>query len=219
MDETELRRLSTGHVFCVLAVVFSVCIPSLFLDDFSLLGTHLSWLSICSLCVIAVNVVLLLMFKPNFSSRRNTLANKVNRLLKSCVYFCISCLLFHLIIVLYGAPLIECVAETFLFSVLLSSFTTSRCLCVLGPNFHAWIRVFSKDGAMSVWDHSLQVTTICSVVGAWLGAFPIPLDWDRPWQVWPVSCSLGATIGYVAGLLVAPVWIYWNRKQLTYKSR
>ena len=18
----------------------------------------------------------------------------------------------------------------------------------------------------------------------WLGAFPIPLDWDRPWQVW-----------------------------------
>ena len=37
--------------------------------------------------------------------------------------------------------------------------------------------------AMSVWDTSLQITTGCSVVGAWLGAFPIPLDWDRPWQV------------------------------------
>jgi len=24
---------------------------------------------------------------------------------------------------------------------------------------------------------------LCSVAGAWLGAFPIPLDWDRPWQV------------------------------------
>ena len=21
------------------------------------------------------------------------------------------------------------------------------------------------------------------MTGAWLGAFPIPLDWDRPWQV------------------------------------
>lgn len=36
---------------------------------------------------------------------------------------------------------------------------------------------------MSVWDTSLQITTGCSVIGAWLGAFPIPLDWDRPWQV------------------------------------
>lgn len=26
-------------------------------------------------------------------------------------------------------------------------------------------------------------STICSIIGAWLGAFPIPLDWDRPWQV------------------------------------
>jgi len=26
-------------------------------------------------------------------------------------------------------------------------------------------------------------TSVCSIVGAWLGAVPIPLDWDRPWQV------------------------------------
>ncbi|OCT79328.1 phosphatidylinositol-glycan biosynthesis class F protein [Xenopus laevis] len=219
MDETELRRMSTGHVFCVIAVALSICIPTLFLDGFSFLGTHLSWLCICSLCVIIVNILLLLTLKPNASSKKSSLANKFNKLTKSCIYFLISCFLFHGIIVLYGAPLVESVAETFLFAVLLSSFTTSRCLCLLGPSFPAWLRVFSKDGALSVWDHSLQITTVSSVVGAWLGAFPIPLDWDRPWQVWPISCSLGATIGYVAGLLMAPVWIYWNRKRLTYKSR
>ena len=39
---------------------------------------------------------------------------------------------------------------------------------------------FSADlGAES----SLFLTTVCATVGAWLGAFPIPLDWDRPWQV------------------------------------
>ncbi|XP_063774454.1 phosphatidylinositol-glycan biosynthesis class F protein [Pseudophryne corroboree] len=219
MDEMELRRLSVGHVLCVLAVLFSLCIPTLFLDDFSLLGMHLTWMKICSTSVLAANMVLLLTLKPNPSTKRNSFANKVSKLYRSCKYFLASCLLFHGIVVLYGAPLIESFAETFLFAVLLSSFTTSRCLCILGPNFHAWVRVFSKDGAMSVWDHSLRITTICSIIGAWLGAFPIPLDWDRPWQVWPISCSLGATLGYLAGLLLAPFWIYWNRKHLTYKSR
>lgn len=51
--------------------------------------------------------------------------------------------------------------------------------------------------AMSVWDTCLQITVACTVVGAWVGAFPIPLDWDRPWQVsrsllmlirWPLGC-------------------------------
>ena len=26
-----------------------------------------------------------------------------------------------------------------------------------------------------------------TVVGTWIGAFPIPLDWDRPWQVYVFS--------------------------------
>lgn len=51
--------------------------------------------------------------------------------------------------------------------------------------------------AMSVWDTCLQITVACTVVGAWVGAFPIPLDWDRLWQVsrsllllihWPLGC-------------------------------
>lgn len=37
------------------------------------------------------------------------------------------------------------------------------------------------------------------LVGAWLGAIPIPLDWDREWQRWPVTIVLGAVGGYVVG--------------------
>lgn len=40
------------------------------------------------------------------------------------------------------------------------------------------------------------------MLGAWLGAFPIPLDWDRPWQVWPISCTYGAMAGYLLGLCI-----------------
>jgi len=28
-----------------------------------------------------------------------------------------------------------------------------------------------------------QCSIVFTLIGAWLGAFPIPLDWDRPWQV------------------------------------
>ncbi|XP_043220564.1 glycosylphosphatidylinositol anchor biosynthesis protein 11-like [Amphibalanus amphitrite] len=41
-----------------------------------------------------------------------------------------------------------------------------------------------------------------ALLGAWLGAFVIPLDWDRDWQVWPVPCCAGAQLGSAAGRLL-----------------
>lgn len=37
------------------------------------------------------------------------------------------------------------------------------------------------------------------MIGAWCGAVPIPLDWDEPWQKWPVTILTGAYLGYVVG--------------------
>jgi phosphatidylinositol glycan class F len=41
--------------------------------------------------------------------------------------------------------------------------------------------------------------TLGAVVGAWMGAVPIPLDWDREWQKWPVTIIVGLYIGAVVG--------------------
>ncbi|GJJ14964.1 hypothetical protein Clacol_009234 [Clathrus columnatus] len=38
--------------------------------------------------------------------------------------------------------------------------------------------------------------------GSWLGTVPIALDWDRPWQVWPLTPAYGALIGYIVGLWI-----------------
>lgn len=43
---------------------------------------------------------------------------------------------------------------------------------------------------------------IGTVLGAWLGAVPIPLDWDREWQKWPITIVTGAYIGFAVGKLV-----------------
>ncbi|KAM6220174.1 phosphatidylinositol-glycan biosynthesis class F protein isoform 2-T2 [Rhynchocyon petersi] len=218
MKDTDIKTLLYAHLVCIFSVILSTCVPSLFLENFSVLETHLTWLAICSSSVTVFNLVLYFVVKPSTPSKRSSLSHKVARFLKCCIYFLVSCLGYHVIFVLYGAPLIELVLETFLFAVILSTFTTVPCLCLLGPNIRAWLRVFSRNGATSIWENSLQITTLSSILGSWLGAFPIPLDWDRPWQVWPISCTLGATFGYVAGLATSPLWIYWNRKQLTYKN-
>ncbi|XP_042531487.1 phosphatidylinositol-glycan biosynthesis class F protein [Dipodomys spectabilis] len=218
MKDSDIKKLFYMHLLCIFSIILSTFIPSFFLENFSVLETHLLWLCICSVSVTAINLLLYFIVKPNVSSKRSSLSYKVARFLKCCIYFLISCLFLHVIFVLYGAPLLELVLETFSFAVILSTFTVVPCLCLLGPNLKAWLRVFSKNGVNSIWENSLQITTISSFVGAWLGAFPIPLDWERPWQVWPISCTLGATFGYVAGLIISPLWIYWNRKQLTYKN-
>lgn len=41
--------------------------------------------------------------------------------------------------------------------------------------------------------------TVGTALGAWLGAVPIPLDWDRDWQRWPVTICAGMWIGWIVG--------------------
>ncbi|KAK6301882.1 hypothetical protein J4Q44_G00279350 [Coregonus suidteri] len=219
MWDQEIRHMASSHAIMASGVFMATVVPAVLVPGFSVYGTHLLWQYSVAGVVAVVNITLFWLLGVSPPTKKHTITYKVSRLVRSCLYLLLSCLFFHTVVVLYGAPLLETALETFSLAVLLTSLTTLRCVCVLGPNVQAWIRVFSRHGAMSVWDTSLQMVVGCSVVGAWLGAFPIPLDWDRPWQVWPVSCSLGGVIGYLTGLVVAPAWIHWHRKHLTYKSK
>ncbi|KAI1894415.1 hypothetical protein AGOR_G00115570 [Albula goreensis] len=201
MREHEIKGMVSAHTIIASSIFIATVMPLFFVEHFSVYGTHLTWLYSVSGSVAVVNIIIFWLLGISPPTKKHTLGYKVSRAVRSCLYFVLSCLFFHLVVVLTVHP------------------CSIRCLCVLGPNVQTWIRVFSRDGAMSVWDTSLQITTASSVIGAWLGAFPIPLDWDRPWQVWPISCSLGATFGFLTGLIIAPAWIHWHRKQLTYKSK
>ncbi|KAK1333097.1 hypothetical protein QTO34_006632, partial [Cnephaeus nilssonii] len=206
MKNTDIKRLLYTHLLCIFSIILSIFIPSIFLENFSILETHLTWLCICSVFVTAVNLVLYLVVKPNASTKRSSLSYKVTRFLKCCIYFLMSCFVFH-----------AGVGNIFICSDLVYFYYCTLFVFVRTKH-QSMVRVFSRNGVTSIWENSLQITTISSFLGTWLGAFPIPLDWERPWQVWPISCTLGATFGYVAGLVISPLWIYWNRKQLTYKN-
>lgn len=32
-------------------------------------------------------------------------------------------------------------------------------------------------------DHMICIPAHGAIIGAWFGAWPMPLDWERPWQV------------------------------------
>eukprot|EP00073_Rattus_norvegicus_P047695 XP_017449895.1 PREDICTED: phosphatidylinositol-glycan biosynthesis class F protein isoform X4 [Rattus norvegicus] len=149
MKDTDIKRLLYTNLLCIFSVFLSIFIPSFFLDNFSILETHLVWLGTCSAFVTGANLLLYLVVKPNVSSKRSSLSHKVARVVRCWLYFLASCFFLHIIFVLYGAPLMELVLETFLFAVVLSTFTTVPCLCLLGPNLKAWLRVFSRNGGVA----------------------------------------------------------------------
>ena len=86
--------------------------------------------------------------------------------------------------------------ETGSFCLLLTLLTVYPCLLVHGTHVSALTRVWT--GSVTSVTCPLHTTCLYTFLGAWLGAVPIPLDWDRDWQVWPISCCLGAVSGSVA---------------------
>ena len=50
-----------------------------------------------------------------------------------------------------------------------------------------------------------------AIFGAWVGAVPIPLDWDREWQKWPVTVVTGVYLGWAAGLLLGGTFFRGKR--------
>jgi phosphatidylinositol glycan class F len=70
---------------------------------------------------------------------------------------------------------------------------------------------YTRGVSASAWREICSITApfdecfggaVGALVGAWVGAVPIPLDWDREWQAWPVTVVVGAVGGWVLGRVV-----------------
>jgi len=63
-------------------------------------------------------------------------------------------------------------------------------------------RVFLKIKPLHSKEWFCLFFSISTIVGAWLGVIPMPLDKNRPWQVWPISSTYGALLGHLIGLIL-----------------
>ncbi|KAF5285413.1 hypothetical protein FQA39_LY16667 [Lamprigera yunnana] len=99
--------------------------------------------------------------------------------------------------ILFGAPFLTAHEQTFMFSLLLTVLTTVPACIQLGADNAISLLIDLTSFDEDVITESLRVNICGTLFGAWMGAILIPLDWDRPWQVWPIPCSIGSMIGYI----------------------
>ncbi|KAF9001192.1 GPI biosynthesis protein family Pig-F-domain-containing protein [Cyathus striatus] len=116
--------------------------------------------------------------------------------------------IFHFLFVLFGAPLVNHVLRTYLLSLLLAALVFFTPAYVLSPPSFAndpvslvkrmtWVRLFAEFSSRNPIERAIMYPAWGAIAGCWFGVVPIALDWDRPWQAWPLTPAFGAIGGYV----------------------
>ncbi|RZB38905.1 PIG-F domain containing protein [Asbolus verrucosus] len=124
----------------------------------------------------------------------------------------------YVIAILFGAPVFSMFEETFIFSVIVTTVTALPVGLHLGPkaavNMFLSLTSYDSDNI-----HNLFMLKIrLSLFGAWLGAIVIPLDWNRPWQNWPIPCCIGTLLGYAVANVITSLLQFQQRGKLLKKA-
>ncbi|KAM3958523.1 phosphatidylinositol glycan anchor biosynthesis class F [Aphomia sociella] len=123
--------------------------------------------------------------------------NRVGDIVKSFLFLLVTLFSFFVGIMLFGAPVLDCHEETLMLSALMALLTVFPLIAHSGVEASMQLLFGVKNYGRDTITEMLVNNSIMTVSGAWLGAVVIPLDWNTPWQQWPIPCYLGAISGYL----------------------
>ncbi|KKF97616.1 Glycosylphosphatidylinositol anchor biosynthesis protein 11 [Ceratocystis fimbriata CBS 114723] len=113
----------------------------------------------------------------------------------------------HLVLVLFGGPFLNLVKPTFLCAAHFSLVCMFPLFYAHGVESSTWLAIGSLGQPIDE-----PYGALCGgLLGAWLGAVPIPLDWDREWQKWPVTIVCGIYMGAALGRLLGGTLMFGRR--------
>ncbi|CCF37377.1 GPI biosynthesis protein family Pig-F [Colletotrichum higginsianum] len=101
----------------------------------------------------------------------------------------------HIVLVLFGAPFLTHFLHTLLCSANIALLSLFPLFYAHGVEANTWVAIASASAPLDETYGGL----VGGLLGAWLGAVPIPLDWDREWQKWPVTILCGLYAGHILG--------------------
>ncbi|XP_076960927.1 uncharacterized protein LOC143637417 isoform X1 [Bidens hawaiensis] len=103
-----------------------------------------------------------------------------------------------------GAPVgTQYFLRTLNWSLLMSAFTFVPAASVYGSSWADLHRIYAQTKLIGFIDYMICMPAYGAVIGGWFGAWPMPLDWERAWQEWPICVTYGAIIGYLVGMLAS----------------
>lgn len=135
-------------------------------------------------------------------TRTNNVLTSFQEILRTTVLSVFSICIFDILEVCAGAPFVQNQSRTLSLALMLTILTVlSSCLTI---GYEKTIDLFLNISTFSDdYMNNKMIINICStLIGTWLGAIVIPLDWDRPWQVWPIPCYFGGLLGNMIGNLI-----------------
>ncbi|KAI1008165.1 hypothetical protein K3495_g74 [Podosphaera aphanis] len=100
--------------------------------------------------------------------------------------------------ILFGAPLTTHLPHTSLCATHLALLTLFPLFYVHGVDSAKWREIAAVASPLD----EVFGAFVGAFFGGWLGAIPIPLDWDREWQKWPITVLTGIYLGYASGKLI-----------------
>ncbi|KAK1938231.1 Phosphatidylinositol-glycan biosynthesis class F protein [Phytophthora citrophthora] len=169
-----------------------------------LFGQHLEEAVLHGLVPVVATISVLLL-ASNLLILRSTDQTLLKQIAKGCLGLVLGSVMFHVTVVLFGAPVVELWRQTLLLSLFLSSCVTVPLALHLGVSPREWLDLLLELRVSDPQKLYIVCSSIGAMVGAYVGALPIPLDWDRPWQQWPLTCVYGTLIGHAVGILTSIV--------------
>ncbi|CAG5107993.1 Similar to Alcohol dehydrogenase class-3 (Saara hardwickii) [Cotesia congregata] len=103
-------------------------------------------------------------------------------------------IVYYAAIVLFGAPLTTHHEETSMLALILTALTFVPPSLQLGVDNALCLLTGAQVPSNNIIAQAMYRNIQCTLVGTWCGAIVIPLDWDRPWQEWPIPCVIGAFV-------------------------
>lgn len=134
------------------------------------------------------------------STKNVSIMVHIKKACKLCALLMIFVFVFIIVCILMGASYHQNYEETLALSVLLTSLTILPIGLFLGPSKtiqYLFYDSFELTSTFDMWQLTLlQYNAFGSLVGAWAGSIVAPLDWDTPWQVYPIPNVVGAVLGF-----------------------
>lgn len=135
-------------------------------------------------------------------TRLSVLATLLSMALSGAAFF---------VFILFGAPMLSHLAETFLLATHFLLVFLQPMLVLFRLDVRKLLPVMELNRSHRViLSHPVLCTAAGTVLGTWLGVIPLPLDWDRPWQAWPVTLLVGMYAGTILGSASTVLSRHWR---------